>query len=428
MCPPLTVPGRRLPPRWALVLSASTAAALTLAAPAALADPAPHVTMMSPSNPCGATGVLSGSGPLVCTYATTGSDTFTVPAGVSSVDVTVVGALGGHFFIAGDAAHGGSPIGDITGRPGGKGGRAAGTLPVLAGGQVLQVDVAGRGINGTAASRSGGMSNGISGGQGALGGFGGSNGGVSSGPGDASGANGGTAFNGGNGSGAGGSSDVRLSASGCAALTCALSDRVLAGGGGGGGGGSGGQGGALGGAGGDGGGTTGADGGAAVDGGNHGFSGTGGTQAAGGTGGLAPGLHDPGAVPTDPRYGGDGANGSSGAGGVGGHGNLPCTGTQTPPCSGGQNGTTSGGGAGGGAGGGYFGGGGGSGGGGVFGGGGGAGGGGAGGSAFASAAVTTPVLTPGTNDGSINGGNGQVTFTWTVPTSTALGITPHRPA
>ena len=59
-------------------------------------------------------------------------------------------------------------------------------------GQVLQVDVAGRGANGTAASRSGGMMNGPSGGQGALGGFGGSNGGVPSARGDARGADGGT--------------------------------------------------------------------------------------------------------------------------------------------------------------------------------------------------------------------------------------------
>jgi hypothetical protein len=42
----------------------------------------------------------------------------------------------------------------------------------------LQVDVAGRGDDGTAASRSGGMQNGPSGGHGALGGFGGSDGGV----------------------------------------------------------------------------------------------------------------------------------------------------------------------------------------------------------------------------------------------------------
>ena len=292
-------------------------------------------SVMGPN--CGATGVLSGSGSLTCTYSTVGSDIFSVPAGVTQAVVTVVGAQGGRYFIAGDAAHGGSPAGDITGRPGGNGGEASGTLTNLTPGQVLQVDVASIGADGTAASRSGGMGNGPSGGLGALGGFGGSNGGVAGGPGDAGGANGGTAFNGGNGSGGGGSSDVRLSGAGCAALTCALSDRVLVGAGGGGDGGTGGSGNALGGAGGDGGGTTGADGGATVDGGNAGVSGTGATQVAGGTGGQNPGLHSAGASPTDPRYGGDGKNGSSGPGGAGGHGNLPCTGTQNPPCSGGQN-------------------------------------------------------------------------------------------
>jgi hypothetical protein len=395
------------------VLSASTVAALALAAPAAPASPV--VALVADPGPCGSTGVLTGSTTLVCTYTTIGSDTFTVPAGVSTVAIDVVGAQGGHYFIAGDAAHGGSPLGDITGRPGGNGGQATGTLASLTSGQVLQVDVAGKGVNGTAASRSGGMMNGPSGGQGALGGFGGSTGGVPGGPGDASGANGGTAFNGGNGSGAGGSSDVRLATGGCAALTCALSNRVLVGAGGGGGGGTGGQGNALGGAGGDGGGTTGVNGGTTVDGGNAGFSGTGGTQSAGGTGGLNPGRHaTPPPNPNDPRFGGDGANGTSGVGGIGGVGNLPCTGTQNPPCSGGQNPTTSGGGAGGGAGGGYFGGGGGSGGGGTFGGGGGAGGGGGGGSSFAAATVTSPVLTAGVNTGTINGGNGRVTITWTT--------------
>jgi len=367
--------------------------------------------------PCGATGVLTNSA--TCVYSTVGSDTFTVPAGVSSVVLNVVGAQGGHYFIAGDAAHGGSPAGDITGRLGGNGGQASGTLPGLTPGQVLQVDVAGIGANGTAPQRSGGMGNGPFGGSGALGGFGGSNGGVSGGAGDASGASGGSApYAGGNGSGGGGSSDVRSNLSGCASLHCGLSDRVLVGGGGGGGGGTGGSGMALGGAGGAGGGSSGASGGGTVDGGNPGVSGTGATQTAGGSGGLNPGLHSAGANPSDPRYGGDGANGTSGAGGVGGAGNVPCTGTQNPPCSGGQNPTTAGGGAGGGGGGGSFGGGGGSGGGGLFGGAGGAGGGGGGGSALASAAISSPTLTPAVNDGTINGGNGQVTITWGTPTPT----------
>jgi hypothetical protein len=235
-------------------------------------------TADSPS-PCGARGVLSGGGPFTCTYTTIGSDTFTVPAGVTQADVVVVAAAGGSYFILGDAAHP-PPAGTITGRPGGAGGEASASL-ALTPGMALQVDVAGRGDDGTAASRSGGMQNGPSGGHGALGGFGGSDGGVAGGPGDAGGADGGTAFNGGNGSGAGGSSDVRASPGGCAALTCGLATRVVVAAGGGGGGGTGGQGNALGGAGGDGGGETGADGGTLVDGGNRGFSGAGATQSAG---------------------------------------------------------------------------------------------------------------------------------------------------
>ena len=343
-------------------------------------------------SPCGATGVQSGSGPFTCTYSTVGSDTFTVPGGVTQANLVAVGADGGHYFIMGDAAHP-SPGGDITGRPGGAGGQATATLS-LSPGQILQVDVAGRGANGTAASRSGGMMNGPSGGSGALGGFGGSSGGVTGSSGDAGGANGGTAFNGGNGSGGGGSSDVRIDPSGCSALTCSLSDRALIGAGGGGGGGTGGQGNALGGAGGAGGGIAGSDGGATVDGGGRGFSGTGATQTAGGTGGLNAARHTAGQDPTDPRLGGDGADGSLGLGGVGGAGNLPCTDPKYDPNNCGPTHTTSGGGAGGGAGGGLYGGGGGSGGGSPFGGGGGAGGGGGGGSGFVSPAALAGSLTP----------------------------------
>jgi hypothetical protein len=428
----------------------------------ATAIPVPHLAanaavqrvLTTPS--CGSTGVLSGTGPFTCTYSTVGSDVFPVPTGVSQIAVTVVGAQGGFYFIAGDAAHGGSPAGDLTGRPGGDGGEAAGTLTGLTAGQILQVDIAGIGVNGTAASRSGGMMNGPSGGSGALGGFGGSNHGVSGGAGDAAGANGGTAFDGGNGPGGGGSSDVRVDANGCAGLTCPLTDRVLVGAGGGGGGGTGGQGNALGGAGGAGGGVPtlavddptaippvyGGAGSIAVDGGNAGMSGTGGTPSAGGTGGLNACRHstdgppnDPADPLTDPRCGGDGAIGASGLGGAGGAGNLPCTGTLVPACSGGQNATSSGGGAGGGAGGGWFGGGGGSGGGGMFGGGGGAGGGAGGGSSFAAANVTSPVLTAGMNSPTapVNNGNGQIVVTWTAgsvasSTTTTLNVTPTSPA
>src|SRR6185312_7078188 len=103
-----------------VVLSTGTIAAMAPAVSGSLASAAHSVVLSAgPAKPCGTTGVLTGAGPLVCTYSTSGSDTFTVPDGVSSVDITVIGAQGGHYFIAGDATHGGSPAGDITGRPGG---------------------------------------------------------------------------------------------------------------------------------------------------------------------------------------------------------------------------------------------------------------------------------------------------------------------
>ncbi|HZS21221.1 MAG TPA: hypothetical protein VFA63_09540, partial [Pseudonocardiaceae bacterium] len=327
---------RRFRP-WFLAFLGAVVTVATVAATAPAASGRPVVALAADTGPCGSTGVLTNA--TACSYTTVGSDRFTVPAGVDSVVVDVVGAQGGRYFIAGDAAHGGSPAGDVlSNSTPGRGGEAAGTLTGLTTGQILQVDVAGKGADGTAASRSGGMMNGPSGGRGALGGFGGSNGGVAGGPGDASGGNGGTAlFNGGNGSGGGGSSDVRVAASGCAALDCALSDRVLVGAGGGGVGGIGGSGQKDTGAGGDGGGNTGADGGTYVGGGNPGASGTGATQSGPGAGGLNPARHPaPPASPpspTHPAFGRDGADGSSATGGAGGDGNGPCLGVQTPACS-----------------------------------------------------------------------------------------------
>jgi hypothetical protein len=390
----------------------------------------------SPASPCGASGVLSGAGPFMCTYDAVGSDSFTVPAGVARAEIRVVGAVGGNYFVDGDAAHP-DPGGAIVGRGGGAGGGASGTLS-LTPGQVLQVDIAGAGATGTPAGRSGGMMNGPSGGLGGRGGSGGSAGGSTGATGDAAGGSGGTAFNGGDGGGGGGSSDVRLDPAGCGSLSCGPADRVLVGAGGGGAGGTGGQGNAIGGAGGDGGGASGNPGASMIDGANAGVPGGGGTPASGGAGGLEPGLNTAGAVPGDPRYGGNGSSGSdSGSGGAGGAGNLPCTGTQTPACSGGQNNLTSGGGGGGGAGGGHFGGGGGSGGGGLSGGGGGAGGGGGGGSSFVTPSATNPGLDPAANantsavtmnpdgtasyttNGSINSGNGEVTIAWTTTSGLA---------
>jgi hypothetical protein len=395
------VPRPSRPLRLLVVLTFGALGAAIGAGATAVADP---------PNPCGATGRLSGSGPFTCTYAVVGSDTFTVPSGVSQAGFVAVGGKAGNYFIDGPP---------ITGRPGGAGGQATATLS-LTPGQVLQVDVAGRGVNGTADFRTGGMGNGPRGGSGALGGFGGSNGGVPGAAGDARGANGGTAAtNGGNGSGGGGSSDVRIAPGGCVALTCDLSSRVLVAAGGGGGGGSGGSGNALGGAGGAGGGATGGDGGTAVDGGNAATSGFGATQSAGGASGINPPRHVAGQDQSDPRLGGDGFAGTSGAGGLGGAGNAPL-----PPA------TTSGGGAGGGGGGGWFGGGGGGGGGGPFGGGGGAGGGAGGGSSFFTASALSGQLTSGVNNDTINAGKGQVTITWTrdvtapaVTSDPASGVT-----
>ena len=208
------------------VLSAGTVAATALAAPAP-----PVVALAANSGPCGTTGNLTGSTTLVCTYTTSGSGAFTVPAGVTALDVDVVGAQGGHAVLPQQPSQ--AP---------GAGGEAKGTISVTPG-AVLQIDVASAGGNGTATSPTGGMNNGPSGGSGAAGGFGGSNGGVQGAPGDASGVAGGSnPANGGNGSGGGGSSDVRLSTTGCATLTCGLDTRALVGPGGGGAGGEGGQG------------------------------------------------------------------------------------------------------------------------------------------------------------------------------------------
>ncbi len=127
---------------------------------------------------CGSTGVGSVvASENACTYSTAGTDTFTVPAGVSQLGLDVFGAQGG------------GAADDLVDGPGGLGGEATATLAVTAG-ETLEISVGG------------------------VGGYGG-----------------GTHPDGG-----GGASDVR-SGSCAAALNCALSAReVVAGGGGGGGG------------------------------------------------------------------------------------------------------------------------------------------------------------------------------------------------
>jgi hypothetical protein len=99
-----------------LLAVAAVVSSVGLAASATVTLPGPSVASAAAGSPCGTSGVLSGT---TCTYDSVGSDTFTVPAGVSSAQVTVTGAQGGRYFIAGDPGHGGSPVGDITGRPGG---------------------------------------------------------------------------------------------------------------------------------------------------------------------------------------------------------------------------------------------------------------------------------------------------------------------
>jgi hypothetical protein len=66
------------------------------------------------SNPCGATGAFNGTD--TCTYTTVGSDTFAVPAGVSSVSAVVVGAggAGGSGGTGGAGARVTTPL-DVTG-------------------------------------------------------------------------------------------------------------------------------------------------------------------------------------------------------------------------------------------------------------------------------------------------------------------------
>ncbi|MGW1895467.1 Ig-like domain-containing protein [Streptomyces sp. NPDC002004] len=265
--------------KLAAVGAAFAAVLLTMGAPpTATADPADAAT------PCGTHGVLSVSPP-TCTYASTGTDTFTVPDGVSAVDVDLFGAEGG------SAAGYVVPNPPATGAPGGLGGETHATLPVRPG-QRLQITVGAAGIPGTSRhgefARPGGFGHG-SGGGGA---------------------------HGGGGSGGGGS-DVR-------AGTFGPSDRVLVAGGGGGAG----NGGPLL-HGGDGGGPEGEAGGQADGYDGAGVAGGGATQAAPGAGsgnsrlggpGTAGGDIDPNTGQPNPGSGGPGGNGGAGGNGGGGGG------------------------------------------------------------------------------------------------------------
>ncbi len=60
--------------------------------------PAPPALASVPGGPCGSAGVYSSTATTVtCTYASTGEDTFTAPAGVTTVHVDAVGGSGGAF-------------------------------------------------------------------------------------------------------------------------------------------------------------------------------------------------------------------------------------------------------------------------------------------------------------------------------------------
>ena len=77
---------------------------------------------------------------------TGGAQTFTVPAGVTSINLTTLGAAGGNGAVGGNAASGGA---------GGRGSRATGTLAVTPG-QVLTIFVGGTGTAPTAGFNGGG--------------------------------------------------------------------------------------------------------------------------------------------------------------------------------------------------------------------------------------------------------------------------------
>jgi hypothetical protein len=274
----LAPPGR---PTAALAgLATIAAAGLATAAPAG-AVPLPH----------GGHAIKNST---TIVYQPTGAEqTFTVPSGVTSIDVIAIGAAGGS---------GSTPASAGTGGAGGKGEQVSGTLAVIPG-NTLFVEVGGVGVAGTTSA----------------GGAGGFNGGA---------AGAGVSHTGGG--GGGGASDIRTVSN---AVGGTLTSRLIVAGGGGGGGGGGD---CLAGAGGAGGSSTTA-------------SGTGGNcigVEVGGNGGAAATAIAGGAGGTG---GADGATTGS-AGGTGGLGALGTGGASATVGSGGGGGGLFGGGGGGGAG------------------------------------------------------------------------------
>jgi hypothetical protein len=320
------------------------------------------------TSPCGSSGVLSSSGATqTCTYTTTGEDTFTVPAGATSVHVVAVGGEG---------------AANMNGSPGGFGAQVSADLPVSSGAG-FYVEVGGDGAPGSNVS-TGGPNGGHAGGPGGSGGGGaGSMGGDGGGPEGAGGQGG---------AGGGGATDLRLLP---AAAGLSPDTRLVVAGGGGGAGSLGfGPVAALN------GGAAGAPGlgdGTSVYNGGGGGAGAASAGGSGGAGGLIQ-TYNPG------QMGFAGALGVGGAGGAGG---------TVDNDYGGPGGEGAGGGGGG-----YYGGGG---------GGGGAtlaasGGGGGGGSSYVTQNATNAIIATDST------GIPSMTISWSVPQSADLGVTITGPS
>jgi hypothetical protein len=182
------------------------------------------ITNVAAVPPCGTNGVLTTLGSTAtCTYTLTGEDTFTVPAGVSSLHIVAIGGKGG------DGGSGDNLQFGWVSQPGGVGGAGAlitADIPATSG-TIRYIEVAASGVTGGSGTVSGGA-----GGAGSF--YGGGSGGAGAAP----------SMSTGGGGGGGGESDVRsCSTAGpplCPALTAAAGDpRLVVAGGGGGGGGSG---------------------------------------------------------------------------------------------------------------------------------------------------------------------------------------------
>ncbi|GAA1230311.1 hypothetical protein GCM10009665_20890 [Kitasatospora nipponensis] len=237
----------------------------------------------SAAAPCGSGGSFTTSPQPTCTYDSVGTDTFTVPLGVTAVSIDLFGAEGG------SAAGYIDPHPAVSGAPGGLGGETRATLPVTPG-QTIQLTVGAAGVPGS--SRHGEFAR----------------------PGGTGHGRGGGGAHGGGGSGGGGS-DVRVGGFGGW-------DRVLVAGGGGGAGNGGSE--LRGGA---GGGEVGQDGGQSNGPLGSGLAGGGGDQVAAGHGNPntlnggpgTPGIDlDP--ITSEPDPGSGGTGGTGGAGGPGGGG------------------------------------------------------------------------------------------------------------